>query len=216
RALVVGDVHGCLEELLELIDRAHLNDSETLALVGDLCNKGPDSAGVVRFARKRAALVVRGNHDERLVRAWRKGGGGKHALDAFAEDDVAYLEGLPLTGTLAQRPLWRGRTRSVRLVHAALRAQGPTPAALMMNGRSLKEGELSASHEGEPWGASWPGPELVIFGHDAVRGRQEHEHAIGLDTGCCYGGALTGVILESGKPVEWVSVPAKKAYAPVR
>ena len=41
----------------------------------------------------------------------------------------------------------------------------------------------------------WQGPELVIFGHDAKRGLQQEENAIGLDSGCVYGKKLTGIIL---------------------
>ena len=41
----------------------------------------------------------------------------------------------------------------------------------------------------------WQGPELVIFGHDAKRGLQQEEYAIGLDSGYVYGKKLTGMIL---------------------
>jgi hypothetical protein len=49
----------------------------------------------------------------------------------------------------------------------------------------------------------------VVFGHDAVRGLQTREHAIGLDTGCVYGGWLTGVWLPDR---DLVSVPARSTY----
>jgi hypothetical protein len=48
-----------------------------------------------------------------------------------------------------------------------------------------------------PWANAWDGPYRVIFGHDAKRGLQiqNKEWAIGLDTGCCYGKQLTGLLL---------------------
>ena len=54
------------------------------------------------------------------------------------------------------------------------------------------------------------GPELVVFGHDAVAGLQDTPYAIGLDTGCCNGKALTAVILPERR---LVSVPAGRVYS---
>ena len=59
---------------------------------------------------------------------------------------------------------------------------------------------------------AWMGPELVIFGHDAKRGLQQEEYAIGLDTGCCYGKKLSGVILPERKIV---AVDAAEVYSPI-
>jgi hypothetical protein len=66
-----------------------------------------------------------------------------------------------------------------------------------MNMRSIgKDGKGTPLLEGGvPWASLWSGPELILFGHDAVRGLQEYPLALGLDTGCCYGKQLTGVWL---------------------
>ncbi|CAK7203385.1 hypothetical protein SEUCBS139899_006118 [Sporothrix eucalyptigena] len=71
RFVFVGDVHGQrkpLDELLEKIDFEVGNDH--LILVGDLINKGPDSAGVVQLAMELGASAVRGNHEDRVLVAY--------------------------------------------------------------------------------------------------------------------------------------------------
>jgi bis(5'-nucleosyl)-tetraphosphatase (symmetrical) len=67
--LVIGDVHGCYEEMHQLHSKALLeNDSmpfDYVILVGDMCNKGPESAKVVRWVRTQPNwYTVRGNHDD--------------------------------------------------------------------------------------------------------------------------------------------------------
>ena len=72
--LVIGDVHGCYDELLELHAKAMMeNDSmnfQYVILVGDLCNKGPESAKVIRHVRLNPGwFSVRGNHDDGALAA---------------------------------------------------------------------------------------------------------------------------------------------------
>lgn len=82
---------------------------------------------------------------------------------------------------------------------------------LMMNMRSiLPDGTVTSKFFNNwPWARLWDGPQTVLFGHDADRGLQQYEHAIGLDTGCVYGGRLTACILPEKR---LISVSAKKEY----
>lgn len=87
----------------------------------------------------------------------------------------------------------------------------------LLYGDYFEEGGIRATKldtEGEPWAPSWRGPQTVYFGHDAKRGLQRTERAVGLDTGCVYGGRLTGVFIK-GAPAEFVQVPAKQTYVSV-
>jgi predicted phosphodiesterase len=65
KVLIIGDIHGCLVEFKDLLNKSNYNDADTsLILVGDLVNKGPYSAEVVKYARSLNAYCVRGNHDD--------------------------------------------------------------------------------------------------------------------------------------------------------
>jgi Calcineurin-like phosphoesterase len=209
RTLVVGDVHGCRDELEELLRRAGLEPGDRLVLAGDLTAKGPDSQGVVQLARERGALAVLGNHDAHLLDIL----GGRSAKPhhtkvarSLLPADVAYLEALPLWLDFPEL--------DALVVHAGLLPGVPLarqPRHLLLNLRSFDaQGEPSTRVEGGvPWASRWAGPRRVLFGHDALRGLQRHPHALGLDTGCVYGHALSAVWLPEDRLVQ---VPARKVW----
>ena len=65
RLIIIGDVHGCLSELkLLLLQCSYQKEKDKIVFVGDLVNKGPCSAGVIKFVREIGASCVRGNHDD--------------------------------------------------------------------------------------------------------------------------------------------------------
>ncbi|KAF2187340.1 Metallo-dependent phosphatase [Zopfia rhizophila CBS 207.26] len=68
RLVIVGDVHGCKEELEALLKKVDFNqENDHLILTGDMVAKGPDSPGVIDLAQKYSASCVRGNHEDRLL-----------------------------------------------------------------------------------------------------------------------------------------------------
>ncbi|KAF4636630.1 hypothetical protein G7Y89_g1457 [Cudoniella acicularis] len=68
RLVVVGDVHGMKDSLVELLEKVNFDEKhDHLILAGDIISKGPDSAGVVDLAMKVGATVVRGNHEDRII-----------------------------------------------------------------------------------------------------------------------------------------------------
>ncbi|HJL19412.1 MAG TPA: metallophosphoesterase family protein [Sandaracinaceae bacterium LLY-WYZ-13_1] len=213
RTVVVGDLHGCLEELERLLDAVGFTARDRLIAVGDLVGKGPDGAGVVRFLRTGGHEAVRGNHDAKLLAA-RRGErdrplGAKHRAHAEAMDDAdwAWLDGLP--------PWLQLPDHGAIVVHGGLVPGVPLEAQdpdVVTNLRSIRPDGTPSQRvdEGEPWAKHWPGPELVIFGHDAIRGLQRWEHAVGLDTGCVYGLELSALMLPDRRIV---SVPSAHDYA---
>lgn len=197
---VVGDVQGCRLELTDLLaasgyDRAR----HRLAFVGDLINRGPDSRGVLELARAEDALVVLGNHEDALLSGYADGTMARVRAQLGRELDAweAWMRALPTF-----RRLDDGGA-GVILVHAGI-APGKRP-------EECTRAELTRIREvaGKPWFEHWRGPETVIFGHWARRGKVDRPLAKGLDTGCVYGGALTGIFWPAGR---WVSVPARRMW----
>lgn len=216
RAIAIGDVHGCVDELQELLRQCDYRPGDLVIFLGDLVCKGPDSISVVQMAREIGAIGVRGNHDFEVIR-WHQaiksgayppsvGSEHFHIASCLSKADMKWLYSLP----------WYISSQDLRslFVHAGfvsgirLAKQNPR---LMMNMRSiLPDGTVTSKFFNNwPWARLWDGPQTVLFGHDADRGLQQYEHAIGLDTGCVYGGRLTACILPDKR---LVSVSARREY----
>ncbi len=212
RTLVVGDVHGCREELEDLLKAAELTTDDRLVLAGDFVAKGPDSQGVVQLAREKSALGVLGNHDAHVLNIVAGKHGSAHHREvakSLTPADVEYLDRLPLWLDFAEL--------NSLVVHAGLLLRTPLleqPRDWCLNLRSfdLQGNPSKRVDAGVPWASRWAGPRFVYFGHDAVRGLQKHRHAWGLDTGCVYGKTLTAVWLPEQR---MVTVPARRAWVKI-
>jgi len=158
RTILVGDVHGCLDELDALLrECSHDERTDRVVLVGDLVNKGPKSAECVREARMRGYSAVRGNHDdaalfahERRERGRRDGTADRGAdkyeyVDGFDAADLRFLRELPYTLTL--------EGEGVLVVHAGVVPGVPLPVqepAHMYTMRNLVRFGGAADAEEEP------------------------------------------------------------------
>lgn len=233
RLIVIGDVHGCVDELSALLRLASFTPGDQLLLLGDVVAKGPDSLGAVALARSLRGRTVRGNHDHATVRfraaldaaaAASPGNNSHHAAAAppptrwrVSPEHAAIARALPAADAdwLQSAPWYMVAPGVGHLfVHGGFLPDLPLPAQsprTMMTLRSVyPDGRTSARHVwGRDWARLWPGPQRVVFGHDAFRGLQMHEHATGIDTGCVYGGRLTALVLPENR---LISVPAKRAY----
>ena len=251
--LVIGDVHGCYEEMLLLHEKAVAENGHRpfsfVILVGDLCNKGPDSVKVIRHVRTHYPtwLAVRGNHDDSALAAalgdelrrqkptyqwtWRRQ--DDETDKSLSDEDVLWLSELPYTIRIPSS-IYGDSSEEVDtlIVHAGLTPNMPLEnqsTATMVTLRNVckildspgeyvvdvpQDANESPGQYGtpEPWAHAWKGPFHVVFGHDAKRGLQQYPWATGLDTGCCYGKQLTGLILPERR---LVGVDALKAHSPI-
>jgi diadenosine tetraphosphatase ApaH/serine/threonine PP2A family protein phosphatase len=220
RTIVVGDVHGCLDELQALLRDCGVVRGDRVVLAGDLVAKGPDSRGVVQLVREIGALAVLGNHDDYCIDVWRRHHQGearrprRWLLDTLDDSDWAFLESLPLFLRLGAE--YAGGPE-VAVVHAGAVPGVPLEEQERDNLLSLRSlvGGSAPSRRllmRWPWAAAWRGPEHIVFGHDAVRGLQQYPLATGVDTGCVYGRELTALELPSRRIHK---VPARRRYAGV-
>lgn len=231
KTVIVGDVHGCASELTALLARVGFTTGDRLVFVGDLIARGPDSLGVLDLARSTGALIVRGNHEQRLLdwldarERWLRG-------EAPAAQAIGKMHGdlgrslRPVDWTLLQT----SKTsidlpeHGLRVVHAGLdpsvafERQAPDT---LMRIRTVIGPVGGRGQRHVLWGSRYAGPPHVVFGHNAAPGLQLHPWATGLDTGCVYGGRLTAMVLERDQPVPrairtrralLVSEPARRVW----
>jgi hypothetical protein len=226
RVLFIGDVHGCFDELQELVELSGVRVGvDPILLTGDLIAKGPKPFEVLRWVRSTPQVwTVRGNHDQRVVEAIRKREGKPlqsivppydlhphdHVAASLSPEERTWLSSLPLVIALPNLP------PPHLLVHAGLVPGLPLEEQspfLLMNLRNVTEEGvgLKGKKEGVNWVERWKGPEKVVFGHAAARGLQQVEGgwALGLDSGCCYGKQLSGWLLPEGRLLQ---VQARRVY----
>ncbi|HEX8502853.1 MAG TPA: metallophosphoesterase [Pyrinomonadaceae bacterium] len=212
RTFVVGDLHGCYDELTALMARVGLGASDRLVCVGDLVVKGEKNREVLeRFMADERLSSVVGNHDRALLEYW-KGTRAERELkpaqlecarqlaagrDAYA----AYLDSLPGYIDLGRHVV----------VHAGLRPGVALARQSLDDLTALRTlGPDRESREGTPWYEVYDGEKTALFGHWPASPPRRGPRALGLDTGCVYGYRLTAYAVETG---EFHSVPALRAYA---
>ncbi|KAJ1983101.1 hypothetical protein H4R33_004882 [Dimargaris cristalligena] len=228
--VIIGDVHGCIKELNQLIEiiTNQLGDNVHYIFAGDMVAKGPGSAEVVAKAIELNASCVRGNHDQRVLTSryfqdrnlpidptLPSGLGIKEThweiAQAFSPEAIHYLQQCPLVLKLPAQ--YQGL-----VVHAGVNPTkslaNQTPVELMTMRNMLGDQAVPIMKEGRPWFDVWEeavannkiavdfeGLERIYYGHAASRRIQDLPSSLGLDSACVTGGQLTAVILPGNQLV---------------
>jgi protein phosphatase len=232
---IIGDVHGCFDELVELMatlgyavtpkgDQYSVSSPQgrKLIFVGDLVDRGPGTVQVLRLViglvQSGQAFCVPGNHDIKLVRALRgKDVKRTHGLaetmeqignqpEPFRTEVAKFLDGLVSHYVFDDGKLV--------VAHAGLRES--------MHGRgsgAVREFALFGETTGEAdefglpvrynWASDYRGKALVVYGHTPVPEPLFLNNTVNIDTGCAFGGRLTALRYPER---ETVSVAAKRTY----
>ncbi|QKZ12341.1 AAA family ATPase [Spirosoma sp. KUDC1026] len=230
---IIGDVHGCYEELLELLAKlgyeAATFQSPTgrkIVFVGDLVDRGPDSVAVLRLVMQLVdqgkALAVLGNHDDKLRR---KLLGRNVDMTHGLAETIAQLDAEPPAFrqqvlTFLERTPYYIRLDNKRLIvaHAGLREDlqgrsGESVRAFCLFGETTGEVDAQGLPVRINWASSYQGKAVVVYGHTPVSEPVWINNAIDVDTGCVFGGKLTALRYPER---QLVSVPAKQTYAVAR
>jgi len=220
RVYAIGDIHGrldCLEQLLEAIDRDSMNTLADVRLIflGDLIDRGPDSRGVVQRAMALAAAsfrrcdFIKGNHEELLLSAAQgepdaltvfHRAGGRETLLSYGADPDEYDS----CDSEARAELIR---RLVPAEHLAFLDSFGNGVALgdyrfvhagMRPGVAFEEQKDAdlrwIRREFLEYGGSFDG--MVVHGHTISEAPEFRHNRIGIDTGAFTTGRLTALVLE--------------------
>ncbi|RMG15782.1 MAG: polynucleotide kinase-phosphatase [Planctomycetota bacterium] len=237
---IIGDVHGCYDELAELLGRLGYELSGTpqapevrppagrrVVFLGDLVDRGPGVVPVLRLVlhmvRAGSALCLPGNHEVKLARALRGrrvkvAHGLAESLEQLAAEPEAFRREVAefIDGLVSHYVLDEGR---LVVAHAGLREdlQGRASGAVRSfclygeTSGEVDEYGLPVRHD---WAARYRGSAQVVYGHTPVPEARWVNRTLCLDTGCVFGGALSALRYPEG---EIVSVPARRVYcAPQR
>jgi serine/threonine protein phosphatase 1 len=206
--ILIGDIHGCYNELMEILDVVAPTADDRIIALGDIVDRGPDSAKVLEFFRDTPnAVSLMGNHERKHLLSAR--GQVPPALsqqitraqlgDRY-EEWLAYLETLP---------------RHIELPEAILVHGMFEPGVALENQRDVVViGTLTGEHYMTrnypgPWYDHYDGPKPLVVGHHHYQRNGEPLIRDGLvyaiDTGCATGGRLTALILPEFRIV---SVPS--------
>jgi hypothetical protein len=186
RVLVVGDVHGCLDELKELLSLSGFRDSDRLLSVGDIIDRGPKIPQTVDFLRSLPKFGhVIGNHEYSLFQHEM----GKKEPSVYLKTTLdAYGGKVPMDVLefLGYAPFildaWFGI-----VVHAGLRHENGLDQDVQDCMR------MRFAEDGSPWYSEWPEKaHRVVFGHTPDPGWRRDGNVISLDGGCVHGGWLLG------------------------
>ncbi len=218
---VIGDVHGCRGELETLLGRlgyvivrddagrpvdARHPEGRRALFVGDLVDRGPDSAGVLRLVMGMVgaghALAVPGNHEAKLVRALdgrpvQTAHGLAGTLAQLAAEPEEFRREVRdfCDGLVAHLVLDEGR---LVVAHAGLKEEYHNRAsgrvrAFALYGDTTGESDEDGLPVRLPWADDYRGKAMVLYGHTPSADAVWVNNTMCLDTGCVFGGRLSAL-----------------------
>ncbi len=201
RTLFVGDVHGCFDELILLMEKVKLTPEDYLYFCGDLINKWPKSREVIEWIRARPnTWSVAGNHEyftmisqEQCEKEVMTQELSRWLSCSWVPERLAEIRDTLLDhrNWLLSLPFFIEKDEFLLIhwgLHPEMGKDAPPGIAMMIR-----------MYEGRPWYEYYEGSKKVIYGHWAMDGVRIRPNTIGLDSGCCFGWHLSVYCLETGE-----------------
>ena len=237
---IIGDVHGCCDELETLLDElgyAVSWDGKSVTVtppegrraifVGDLVDRGPRSPDALRIAKHMVeagtGLCVLGNHDDKLKRHLsgrnvKQTHGLAETVEQFAGEPPEFAAEMRewLDGLISHYVLDGGK---LVVAHAGIKEamQGRASGAIRsfcMYGETTGEIDEFGLPVRSDWAADYKGNAKVVYGHTPVVEANWINGTLCIDTGCVFGGKLTALRYPE---LDLVEVPAARTYyEPIR
>lgn len=218
RVYAVGDIHGRLDLFERLIDAIERDDAArapartTVVLLGDLVDRGPESAGVIARARawqaERTVRILAGNHEQMFsesfddletLRHWLRHGGRETVL-SYRPDEATYNRAslAELQDMMHQLVPVEDRAfvdgfeahcliGDYLFVHAGIRPDVPLQDQARHDLLWIREPFLRHQQ---------PHAHMIIHGHTICEEIDQQHNRIGIDTGAFRSGVLTAIMLE--------------------
>lgn len=220
RTILIGDLHGCHDEAALLLDRLAVSSADRVVFLGDLVDRGPKPRECVELAMQHTCIL--GNHEEKHLQQ-RKRKDADLSPDhlrtrrALGPEHYAWLETLPAFLLLPEH--------GAAAVHAGAMPGLPIPSQdpyHLLHAQCVRPPERKSYWPSKApathtfWTNHWRGPERLVFGHTVVDKPLVLEHAVGIDTGCVFGGSLTALVLPDWQLVSVASRQTRPSEERVR
>jgi hypothetical protein len=198
---------------MDLLGQAGIGAGDQVLAVGDILDRGPDSARVLDFFAQRAgASSVLGNHERAHRRLLRRPASPADFCQEVTRLQLgpSYAESIALVKTFARY----SELPEALVVHGFWEPRVPLEQQQerVLSGTAWGE-KYVAERCGRPWYELYDGPKPLVVGHreyqDGGRPFVFRDRVFGIDTGCCYGRRLSGLLLPEFR---LVSVPARADY----
>lgn len=221
RTIVIGDIHGCYDELNELImeleTKGEYNKSvDRLIFLGDYIDRGKDSRLVVKFIRKlqknnNNVIALMGNHEDMLLDYYN--GRNKYWTFNGCNDTINSYRGFfkefeSDVEWMSKLPLYYEDDYFV-YVHAGIEADKPLNEQSKQDLLWVREPFIFSLERFN---------KTVIFGHtpsllynESFMPYKTWSNNIGIDTGCVFGGKLTALIINDDEVEKFYQVSSKNS-----